>query len=246
MSDKEDTPEKDVQGPSSSLSAAMSNAERMKMMNEKIRQLSQKRNETRKANKADVVEEDRKIKNPKHVQQEVRREWDLNELEEKKKAEELGVDFERAKAMSTSADAVWKRDAAKKRKKNPNQDALVTGDYETMSLRQNDRLTREIKPNFEEYKRMREVIGEEQFYPSVNTITDGAYYPTPAALDRLSNTVHEMVKTREKVHRRRMFDPDSEVTYINEKNRVFNKKLDTYYGKYTEDLREDLERGTAL
>ncbi|CAJ0587569.1 unnamed protein product, partial [Mesorhabditis spiculigera] len=247
MSDTEETSsDQQQQQQPSSAANLLKNAERMEAMNARIRLLAQKRNDSRRANKADVVEEDRKIKNPRHQIEEMKKEWELKDLEERQRCEEEGVDFERAKAMRTSVEEVRKRDVLLKRKKNPNKDALITGDYETMSLRQNERLTRNIKPDFNEYKRMKEALGEEQFYPGSNTIADGHHYPTTSALDRLATTVLDMQKTREKVHRRRMFDPDQEVTYINEKNRVFNKKLDQFYGKYTEDLREDLERGTAL
>ena len=43
-----------------------------------------------------------------------------------------------------------------------------------------------------------------------------------------------------------MFDPESEVNYINERNRKFNQKVERFYGKYTEDIKEDLERWTAI
>ena len=32
--------------------------------------------------------------------------------------------------------------------------------------------------------------GEEQFYPTANTLVQGSYYPTDKALDRLSEDVH--------------------------------------------------------
>lgn len=53
-------------------------------------------------------------------------------------------------------------------------------------------------------------------------------------------------KKRDQYHRRRMFDPDAPIDYINERNRKFNQKLDRFYDKYTEDLKSDLERGTAI
>lgn len=46
--------------------------------------------------------------------------------------------------------------------------------------------------------------------------------------------------------RRRMFDPEEEVDYINERNRDFNKKLRRHYGKYSEEVKANLERGSAL
>lgn len=37
-----------------------------------------------------------------------------------------------------------------------------------------------------------------------------------------------------------------EVDYINERNRVYNRKLDRYYNRFTSDIRANLERGSAL
>lgn len=51
---------------------------------------------------------------------------------------------------------------------------------------------------------------------------------------------------RDQYHRRRMVDPDAPIDFINERNRKFNHKLERYFGKYTEDIKEDLERGTAI
>ena len=44
-------------------------------------------------------------------------------------------------------------------------------------------------------------------------------------------------KRREQFHRRRMFDPDAPIDYINDRNKKFNQKLEKFYGKYTEDIR---------
>lgn len=51
---------------------------------------------------------------------------------------------------------------------------------------------------------------------------------------------------RAKRSRRRMFNADADVDYINEKNLAFNKRLEKFYGKHTQEIKESLERGTAL
>nr|CAD2172432.1 unnamed protein product [Meloidogyne enterolobii] len=202
---------------------------------ERFKSLHQKREESRKINHEQVVEEDRRSKLPANFEAKRRRqEWELAELEAKKKAEERGEDFERLKALDTQADVAEKMETAKRRKNNPD-----TGfaSYEAMSLRQYERQTNSIKPDME---------GEEQFYPSANTLIQGSHYPTDKALDRLSEDVHNQMKKRDQYHRRRMFDPDAPIDFINERNRKFNHKLERYYGKYTANIKEDLERGTAI
>ncbi|KAF1593989.1 UNVERIFIED_CONTAM: Pre-mRNA-splicing factor syf-2, partial [Eudyptes robustus] len=62
----------------------------------------------------------------------------------------------------------------------------------------------------------------------------------------LSEDVKGQAKKREQYHRRRMFDPEAPIDYINERNRKFNQKLERFYGEFTQDIKEDLERGTAI
>ena len=51
---------------------------------------------------------------------------------------------------------------------------------------------------------------------------------------------------RAKYSRRRPFDEDADIDYINERNMKFNKKLERFYGKYTAEIKQNLERGTAI
>lgn len=51
---------------------------------------------------------------------------------------------------------------------------------------------------------------------------------------------------RKTFSRRRMFIEDENVGYINEYNRSFNKKLARAFGAQSLEIRQNLERGTAL
>ncbi|WFD34332.1 SYF2 splicing factor [Malassezia cuniculi] len=83
--------------------------------------------------------------------------------------------------------------------------------------------------------------------------TYGQHKPSNAAVDRLvSHLNHEQdhIKRRS---RQRDEDPDAEVNYINKRNKHFNRKIERvrrtankYYDEYTREIRENLERGTAL
>jgi hypothetical protein len=52
-------------------------------------------------------------------------------------------------------------------------------------------------------------------------------------------------KRRKEFSRRRPYYEAQDVDFINERNRVFNKKLKRHFDKYTTDIRTNLERGTA-
>lgn len=59
------------------------------------------------------------------------------------------------------------------------------------------------------------------------------------------NELNETVERRSKFSRRRQFYEDETVSYINERNRVFNKKVARFFDPYTQELKASLERGTG-
>lgn len=84
-----------------------------------------------------------------------RKEWELEEIEAKRKCEKTGDDFERNKNLNMQANVADKIAIARKKKKNPD-----TGfaSYEAMSMRQYERLTNNIKPDMKSYTKMKEVV----------------------------------------------------------------------------------------
>lgn len=65
-------------------------------------------------------------------------------------------------------------------------------------------------------------------------------------VDRMVEDVQKKIETRGKRSRRRRFDHDADVDYINERNMKFNKKLERFYGNYTDEIKQNFERGTAI
>jgi pre-mRNA-splicing factor SYF2 len=65
-------------------------------------------------------------------------------------------------------------------------------------------------------------------------------------LSRLSSSVLASKSKKAVFSRRRRFDAEETITYINEKNRNFNNRLDRAYGKVTKHIAEAVERGSAL
>jgi len=72
--------------------------------------------------------------------------------------------------------------------------------------------------------------------------------PDKAAVDRLVADIKkaEEVRLKKRKERGRADEGEADVTYINEKNKQFNMKLARFYNKYTADIRESFERGTAI
>merc|ERR1711994_1076002 len=229
--------------PSSSTSnstAVSRMAERM----QKLKNLHAKRTESRQINHSEVIEEDRRAKEPKNMEARKRRaEYLLQEEEFKRKCEAEGKDFEREKMRRKGADEAEWSDRQKKNKQNPDQGFST---YEEASFRKYNQLVKQIKPNMEEYKDKKERAGDAAFYAAEGAIVHGTHKDTPDALDRLAKDTQAQIDKREKYSRRRMHDDDADIDYINERNMKFNQKLERFYGKYTKEIKDNLERGTAV
>jgi len=56
----------------------------------------------------------------------------------------------------------------------------------------------------------------------------------------------KLFERRSKFSRRREFYDEEDVTFINERNRIFNKKAARAYDPYTAEIKQNLERGSAV
>merc|ERR1711972_505559 len=72
------------------------------------------------------------------------------------------------------------------------------------------------------------------------------FQATEEAKDRLQAAMEGIVDNKKKFSRRRTYVEDEEATYVSERNRHFNKKLERSFNAYTQEVRQNLERGTAL
>ena len=70
---------------------------------------------------------------------------------------------------------------------------------------------------------------------------DAMIKPKEEALNALVEDIQKQEEKRSQFSRRRVFDEDDKVTYINDRNRVFNKKLDRSYGQFTSKIQTALE-----
>ncbi|XP_077006902.1 pre-mRNA-splicing factor SYF2-like [Tamandua tetradactyla] len=208
----------------------------------KFRELHLKRNEARKLNHQEVVEEDKRHKLPANWEaKKARLEQELQEEEKKKECAAKGEDYERMKLLEISAEDAerWER---KKKRRNPD---LGFSDYAAAQLRQYHRLTKQIKPDMETYERLRGKHGEE-FYPTSNSLLHGTHVPSTEEVDRMVIDLEKQIEKRDKYSRRRPYNDDADIDYINERNAKFNKKAERFYGKYTAEIKQNLERGTAV
>ncbi|KAF8843481.1 SYF2-domain-containing protein [Paxillus ammoniavirescens] len=86
----------------------------------------------------------------------------------------------------------------------------------------------------------------DNFYRDANTLLYADNKPTEDAIDRVVGKINRDIDKKAKFSRKRLNEEEGDITYINERNRVFNKKIARYYDKHTAEIRASFERGTAL
>ncbi|TFY82514.1 hypothetical protein EWM64_g1497 [Hericium alpestre] len=89
-------------------------------------------------------------------------------------------------------------------------------------------------------------LAAENLYRDANSLLYADNKPNEDAIDRVVAKINRDVDKKRKFSRKRANEDEGDITYINERNRVFNKKIARYYDKYTSEIRASFERGTAL
>ncbi|GBE83577.1 SYF2-domain-containing protein [Sparassis latifolia] len=89
-------------------------------------------------------------------------------------------------------------------------------------------------------------LAAEYLYRDANSLLYADNKPSEEAIDRVVGKINRDIDKKSKFSRKRLNEDEGDITYINERNRVFNKKIARYYDKYTAEIRASFERGTAL
>ncbi|KAJ5216943.1 Pre-mRNA-splicing factor syf2 [Penicillium chermesinum] len=183
--------------------------------------------------------------------------------------EAAGEDFERKRAWDWTIDESEKWDR-RMEKKQRHRDDVAFQDYTQDARKVYTRQMRELQPNLEAYERDKmaaiekaaangdleivetadgEMIAVDKngsFYSTADSIGFTDNKPDRAAVDRLVGDLKKAEEVRLKKRKERRGDEESDVTYINDKNKQFNQKLARFYNKYTTEIRDSFERGTMI
>lgn len=200
--------------------------------------------EASKLNHQEVVAEYKRTQLPGNWEK--KREWadkKIAQEEEKDRAESEGVDFERQKMLEIQADDAERWE--KKKRSKVNEDPGFSG-YEAATARSYNNSVKNMRHDSDEYNSLKEEMGEEAFYAGKDTIIQGLHKDSKESVDRMVTDLKKKIDKRDKYSRRRRHDDDADVDYINERNMKFNKKLERFYGQYTTEIKQNLERGTAV
>ncbi|KAI8854744.1 SYF2 splicing factor-domain-containing protein [Chytridium lagenaria] len=182
---------------------------------------------TRTENRKDVYTEfQAQKKNPRDEIRQDRLKRAADILQQKQHAEENGLDYDRIRAMTYSVQDVER--------------------YEKKERQRAKKADKDQKRTAEELGTR--VGGESDgFYRDANSLAYAAQAkPNPKAVEKLVKIVEKDAEKRKTFSRRRRHNEDDDVTYINERNMRFNRKIARAYDKHTADIRAAFERGTAL
>lgn len=218
--------------------------EKMASRMEKLKKLHSARNEARNQNHDEVKKENNRLSLPKNWEiRQQKAEWLIKDKANRDAAEEKGVDYNRLKLLTVSASESERIAKIKQRNKKVGDQGFA--DYETQTARQYQRLVKSMPAkDLERYNDQKEMIGDN--YYSSNPILEGVHKDNKAAVENMVKDLENQIDKRKKFSRRRMYNDEADIDYINEKNRRLNKKLAMYYDSHTIEIKQALERGTAI
>ncbi|KAJ3069249.1 pre-mRNA-splicing factor syf2 [Podochytrium sp. JEL0797] len=228
---------------------------------EKLEALKKQREASLKDNKKDVKKEFERSK--RNVKEEIRnakvkREAEI--LEERMKAEEAGIDYERVRAMTYSVESV-ERYEQKEREKEKRQQIDFT-DFAQVAAKKYNSLTKALEPDMKKYHDQKIVqdianvaagtaVVEASGAVTTTDANSSAYAalgnrPARESVLKLVKDIEKQNEKRKNFSKRKTHHVDEDVTYINDRNMKFNRKISRAYDKHTAEIKAAFERGTAL
>ncbi|KAE9406561.1 SYF2-domain-containing protein [Gymnopus androsaceus JB14] len=242
----------------------------------KMDQLRKRLAASSRANRQSLIEESTKLKVSARDTARLERQRKLAEtLREKADAEERGEDANRAKNWDYTIEEndAWEKKLARKRRRADfefHDDAhaarrrykkdldLIKPDM--VAYNQQKEVAMGLAPgtlsNFDPKagpsslqvapSTLEQQLAADNLYRDANTLMYGDNKPSEDAIDRMVSKINKDIDKKGKFSRKRLNEDEGDITYINEANRVFNKKIARYYDKYTTEIRASFERGTAL
>ncbi|EFA75616.1 putative pre-mRNA-splicing factor [Heterostelium album PN500] len=198
-------------------------------------------NEAKKNIYKSVVDEHSRIHNgPMNESEEKKKLFEEKKRQEEEEIKKEGGDPEREKLKNALASDLENKAKKKGNKKfegvhNKQSDSHIYNSYK--------KRVKEMESfrNSEHYK---EFVDKDQ----INNETEyGKHGFVPEAnVNAMKQELLKHQMERRNNFKKRGTNPDEDVSWINEQNRVFNKKVSRAYDKYTLEIRQNLERGTSL
>jgi pre-mRNA-splicing factor SYF2 len=169
---------------------------------------------------------------------------EAGENDNKDEKPEHGMDSDRCYRLHQTMEVLDKKEKARKRKRQPSSEFDVFGDeaiFRSFHKRQS-----KVEFSKEEYMKQQQQCEERAAAVGMVEAAGLEHVPSPEKVELLVAELNQQIQRRSKFSRRRAWDEDRDIHFINERNRRFNEKAARAYNKYTQDIKDSLERGTAL
>ncbi|KAL3363862.1 hypothetical protein AABB24_012885 [Solanum stoloniferum] len=209
----------------------------------KLFELRLKMNEARKANQSAMVVEEKKTEAPPaECRGMSKQKW----IEERKKKignllDAKGLDMIKAYMLDTQESAETKY---KKWEKEPAPAGWDVFNKKTLYNAYKKR-TKNVAVDVDEYNRMKET--DPEFYREASSLQYGkAPKLSDDKIERMVKELKDRDEKRQSFSRRRKFHEEKDIDSINDRNEHFNKKIERAFGKYTLEIKNNLERGSPL
>ncbi|KAJ9073498.1 Pre-mRNA-splicing factor SYF2 [Entomophthora muscae] len=174
-------------------------------------------------------------------------------------AADRGEDYERSRFWGYSAEAAEKWEAREEERIKRSEIGFT--DFNQVAEKKYNKNINKLKPNLGIYETQKksyeaglanepslELAVASQVSKDGRTIRFNAIHPKPSseAVDRLVSHVKDEIAERAKFSKTRPVKEEDDVTYINDRNAHFNRKISRAFDKYTKEIKDSFERGTAL
>ncbi|KAK7343343.1 hypothetical protein VNO77_12007 [Canavalia gladiata] len=205
-------------------------------------ELRAKMQEAKKRNQTEIAAEKKRMEAPTESRGVSKQKW----LEDRKKKigkllDANGLDMTKAYMLDTQEAA---QEKYKKWEKDPAPFGWDVFNQKTLYNAYKKR-AKKIEVDVEEYNRMKEA--DPEFYREASSLQYGkAPKISEEKIDRMVQELKDRDEKRSSFSRRRRFHEEKDIDSINDRNEHFNKKIERAFGKYTLEIKNNLERGTAL
>ncbi|GAA5978801.1 hypothetical protein JCM11641_003568, partial [Rhodosporidiobolus odoratus] len=227
----------------------------------KLKQLRQRMNDSARANRQDVIAEVNATRaTARTLARLERKRAQAEAMGEKQRAAEEGEDLERKTNWEYSIEDNEKWDKKQAKKKRRGQFEFT--DYDDVARRKYKKDLDDFKPDLAAYNAQRtatlqsnalvaaasgsstELVTTDNtgLYRDANSFVYADHKPTDDQIDRVIGKLNSDLDKRQKRSRKRENEDEGDITWINEKNRMFNRKLARYYDDVTKETRDNFER----
>mmetsp|Transcript_60957 Transcript_60957/g.145261 ORF Transcript_60957/g.145261 Transcript_60957/m.145261 type:complete len:470 (-) Transcript_60957:116-1525(-) len=212
----------------------------------KLMELRMKMSQCRTSNNKEVIEEKKRFTDPDYGKKKAQKEEKESKGNSERSAGEAASSSSKPAALPEGKeymnDTAERAEAREAKKKRGNPDAFGWDVFNQDSLyRAHDKRLKGMKFDGEAYSQQEAAESQEE--PLFGGF---GYQASDAQKDRLAQAMDSMAKKKSDYSRRRTHVDNQDISYVNDRNRHFNKKMDRFFGAYTAEIKQNLERGTAL